>query len=189
MHAGEVATRSEVSRKALRLYEAMGILPPAARTAAGYRVYGDDMLQLLGFVTQARRLGFSLAEIRDIISIRRSDRPPCPQRAGAGPSEGGRARPDAAGARRDPQGAPRHARLVAIPREPCRARLRAHRGEEVNAMESVKVSLCPACGACPEVEIREGEVRIGEAGNLAVLKKEEWNVLVELIRSGQLSRI
>jgi hypothetical protein len=56
-------------------------------------------------------------------------------------------------------------------------------------MESVKVSLCPACGACPEVEIREGEVRIGEAGNLAVLKKEEWNVLVELIRSGQLSRI
>jgi MerR family copper efflux transcriptional regulator len=78
MHAGEVATRSEVSRKALRLYEAMGILPPAARTAAGYRVYGDDTLQLLGFVTQARRLGFSLAEIRDIISIRRSDRPPCP---------------------------------------------------------------------------------------------------------------
>jgi MerR family copper efflux transcriptional regulator len=66
-----------MSRKALRLYEAMGILPPAARTAAGYRVYGDDTLQLLGFVTQARRLGFSLAEIRDIISIRRSDRPPC----------------------------------------------------------------------------------------------------------------
>jgi DNA-binding transcriptional MerR regulator len=40
-------------------------------------VYGDDTLQLLGFVTRARRLGFSLAEIRDIISIRRSDRPPC----------------------------------------------------------------------------------------------------------------
>jgi hypothetical protein len=56
-------------------------------------------------------------------------------------------------------------------------------------MEPMKVSLCPACGACPEVEVREEEVRIGEAGNLAVLKKEEWNVLVELIRSGQLTRV
>jgi hypothetical protein len=56
-------------------------------------------------------------------------------------------------------------------------------------MESMKVSLCPACGACPEVEILDGEVRIGEASNLAVLKKEEWNVLVDLIRSGQLTRL
>jgi hypothetical protein len=56
-------------------------------------------------------------------------------------------------------------------------------------MESVKVSLCPACGACPEVEVLEGEVRIGEAGNLAVLRKAEWNVLVDLICSGQLTRL
>jgi hypothetical protein len=56
-------------------------------------------------------------------------------------------------------------------------------------MESMKVSLCPACGACPEVEVLEGEVRIGETGNLAVLKKAEWNVLVELIRSGQLTQL
>jgi hypothetical protein len=53
----------------------------------------------------------------------------------------------------------------------------------------MKVSLCPARGACPEVEVLDREVRIGEAGNLAVLKKEEWNVLVELIRSGQLTRL
>lgn len=56
-------------------------------------------------------------------------------------------------------------------------------------MEPMKVSLCPACGACPEVEVVDGEVRIGEAGNLAVLKKEEWNVLVDLIHSGQLTRL
>jgi hypothetical protein len=43
--------------------------------------------------------------------------------------------------------------------------------------------------ACPEVEIVSDEVRIGEAGNLAVLKKEEWNVLVDLIRTGQLARL
>jgi hypothetical protein len=56
-------------------------------------------------------------------------------------------------------------------------------------MEPMKVSLCPACGACPEVEVLDGEVRIGDAGNLAVLKKEEWNLLVDLIHSGQLARL
>ena len=56
-------------------------------------------------------------------------------------------------------------------------------------MKEIKMSLCPACSACPEVEIRGDEVRIGETGNLAVLRKEEWNVLVELIRSGELSKL
>ena len=53
----------------------------------------------------------------------------------------------------------------------------------------VKMSLCPACTACPEVEIVGNEVRIGETGNLAVLKKNEWNVLVDLIQSGQLTKV
>ena len=52
-----------------------------------------------------------------------------------------------------------------------------------------KMSLCPSCTHCPEVEVAGDEVRIGEAGNLAVLKKDEWNVLVDLIQSGQLSRV
>lgn len=57
-------------------------------------------------------------------------------------------------------------------------------------MENVKVTLCPAgCGACPDVEIAGEEVRIGEAGNLAVLKREEWNLLVDLIKSGRLAKI
>ena len=56
-------------------------------------------------------------------------------------------------------------------------------------MESLKMSLCPACTACPEVEIVGDEVRIGETGNLAVLKRDEWNVLVDLIQSGQLSKL
>jgi len=56
-------------------------------------------------------------------------------------------------------------------------------------MESLKVSLCPglacpACTACPEVEIGRDEVRIREPGNLVTLKREEWNVLIELIQSG-----
>jgi len=56
-------------------------------------------------------------------------------------------------------------------------------------MEILKVSLCPACTACPEVEIGRDEVRIGEPGNLVTLKREEWNVLVELIQSGELRKV
>jgi hypothetical protein len=56
-------------------------------------------------------------------------------------------------------------------------------------MKTVKMSLCPACTACPEVEIADDEVRIGEASNLVILKKAEWNVLVEAIQSAQLSKI
>ena len=58
-------------------------------------------------------------------------------------------------------------------------------------MDEMRMSLCPACTACPEVEIvRDAdEVRIGETGNLAVLNKEAWNTLVDLIQSGQLTRL
>jgi DNA-binding transcriptional MerR regulator len=74
---GDVAKESGASRKALRLYEAAGILPPARRTAAGYRVYGADALDLLAFVRQAQRLGFTLEEVREILAVQRSGRLPC----------------------------------------------------------------------------------------------------------------
>ncbi len=75
---GELATRSGVSRKALRLYEAEGILPAPARSASGYRLYTDDAAGLVAFVTRARRLGFTLGEIREIVGIKRAGRAPCP---------------------------------------------------------------------------------------------------------------
>ena len=57
-------------------------------------------------------------------------------------------------------------------------------------MDNVKVTLCPAgCGECPDVEIIGDAVRVGETGNLAVLKKDEWNVLVDLIQSGRLTKL
>ena len=57
-------------------------------------------------------------------------------------------------------------------------------------LDNRKVLLCSlGCGACPEVEFAGEQVRIGEAGNLAVLTNDEWNVLVDLIQSGQLSKV
>jgi hypothetical protein len=52
-----------------------------------------------------------------------------------------------------------------------------------------KISLCPACSACPEVAIDGDTVRIGEEGNLVTLKKEEWNVLVDVINSGKVGKL
>jgi hypothetical protein len=53
-------------------------------------------------------------------------------------------------------------------------------------MEKITASLCPECGACPEVVIDAHGVRIGEADNMVRLSHAEWNQLVELIRSGKL---
>lgn len=57
--------------------------------------------------------------------------------------------------------------------------------------EPIRVSLCPACGACPEVvlDVTKDEVRIGEEGNLVRLSKEAWNTLVENIQQGELSKL
>jgi len=154
---GDLAARSGTTRKAIRLYETAGILPPAKRTASGYRTYDAETVGLLEFVRRAQRLGFTLVEIGEIVRIKRAGRAPCPQALGV---------------------------------EGRRRRLPAHRKQqEDRTMKDLKVSLCPACTACPEVEIVGDEVRIGEAGNLAVLKKEEWNVLVDLIQARQLARL
>lgn len=57
-------------------------------------------------------------------------------------------------------------------------------------MEAKKVvSLCPACDACPAVEIYEDTIQIGEPGNRVRLPKAEWNRLVEAILQGTLTKI
>jgi len=77
LRIGEVAARSGVSAKALRLYEARGIVPKPRRTHAGYRVYDPDVLGVLHFVTQSRRLGLTLKEIGHIIDLRCAKPGPC----------------------------------------------------------------------------------------------------------------
>ena len=52
-----------------------------------------------------------------------------------------------------------------------------------------RVSLCPSCDHCPEVALEGDTIRIGEDTNVVVLKKAEWNVLVDAIQSGRLGRV
>ncbi len=74
---GKAAQAAGLTPKAVRLYEARGLLPEAERTEAGYRTYTDDDITVLRFIGQAKTLGLSLAEIRDILDIRRGGTTPC----------------------------------------------------------------------------------------------------------------
>lgn len=68
LRIGELAARSGVSAKALRLYEQRGLLQPAAHSAAGYRLYGSAALARLGQILLLRRAGFSLAQIGRLLA-------------------------------------------------------------------------------------------------------------------------
>jgi DNA-binding transcriptional MerR regulator len=74
---GELARRTGVTAKAIRFYERKRVLPPAKRAANRYRLYDDDAVGMLCFVKQATGLGLTLAEIKEIVAIRRGGRPPC----------------------------------------------------------------------------------------------------------------
>ena len=64
---GELASKSGLSRDAIRFYEREALLPKAPRTSAGYRLYSSEALERLHFIKQAQALGFSLAEIRGLL--------------------------------------------------------------------------------------------------------------------------
>lgn len=64
---GEIARRSEVSVKALRYYERRGLLPATGRSAGGFRLYTEADLHRLQFIKQAKTLGLSLDQIRELV--------------------------------------------------------------------------------------------------------------------------
>lgn len=66
---GETAERSGFSASALRYYEGIGLVSPATRTEAGYRLYDEDALDRLAFIARAKQLGCSLEEITDLVGI------------------------------------------------------------------------------------------------------------------------
>ncbi|MGZ3701759.1 MAG: Cu(I)-responsive transcriptional regulator, partial [Bdellovibrionota bacterium] len=72
MNIGELAKLSGVNAKLIRHYESLGIIPKAARSDAGYRVYRDTDVQFLTFVKRARGLGFSMKEIKKLVGLWRN---------------------------------------------------------------------------------------------------------------------
>ena len=66
---GHLAKQAGVGIDTVRFYERNGLLPPAARAASGYRRYGEAQLQRLHFIRRAKELGFSLDDIRELLSL------------------------------------------------------------------------------------------------------------------------
>ncbi|CAA0119382.1 Cu(I)-responsive transcriptional regulator [Zhongshania aliphaticivorans] len=69
MNIGEAAKASGISVKMIRHYESLGLIKEAARTPAGYRLYSDNDVHSLSFIKSARSLGFSLAQIEQLLSL------------------------------------------------------------------------------------------------------------------------
>lgn len=69
MNIGDAASRSGVSAKMIRYYERIGLIPTASRTASGYREYEPRDVHMLRFIARARDLGFSVAEITELLDL------------------------------------------------------------------------------------------------------------------------
>lgn len=77
MRIGELADQLGINTKTIRYYEEIGLVPPAPRTSGGYRDYSDHDATRLVFIKSAQRLGLSLEEIAEILSLRDRGQAPC----------------------------------------------------------------------------------------------------------------
>jgi MerR family transcriptional regulator, copper efflux regulator len=69
MNISRAAKLSGVSAKMIRHYESAGLVPAAARTGSGYRLYTMDDVHRLAFIRRARAVGFGTADIRQLLSL------------------------------------------------------------------------------------------------------------------------
>jgi MerR family copper efflux transcriptional regulator len=69
MNIGEASRASGVSVKMIRYYEAIGLIKAPLRTESGYRVYSDNEVHTLRFISQARDLGFSVEQMEDLLAL------------------------------------------------------------------------------------------------------------------------
>ncbi len=69
MQIGEVAAQAGVKAQTIRFYERRGLLKTPARTASGYRAYPPSVVQIVRFIKQSQELGYTLAEIKQLLAL------------------------------------------------------------------------------------------------------------------------
>jgi MerR family mercuric resistance operon transcriptional regulator len=72
---GQLAQRAAVNLQTIRYHEREGLLPEPRRLSSGYRLYTDSMVRRVRFIKRAQEIGFSLAEIRELLSLRADGQP------------------------------------------------------------------------------------------------------------------
>jgi MerR family transcriptional regulator, copper efflux regulator len=77
LRIGEIAKKAGVGVQTLHYYERIGLLPKAARSTSNYRIYSSEALRRVRFIKKAQTIGFSLAEIKEILELKRHGRAPC----------------------------------------------------------------------------------------------------------------
>ncbi len=82
MHIGELAERTGLSLRTIRHYDDVGLLPAAARTEGGFRVFSGADVERLGVIKAMKPLGFSLEEMAEILALLASDGAPAERLGG-----------------------------------------------------------------------------------------------------------
>ena len=77
LRSGSVARATGVSADTIRYYERIGVLPRALRTEAGYRCYPETAVERVRVVQRALRIGFTLAELAEVLKARDRGGAPC----------------------------------------------------------------------------------------------------------------
>src|SRR5260370_4561411 len=69
MNIGALANETGIAAKTIRYYESVGLLAAPSRSGGNYRIYGERDLATLRFVQRARKLGFSVKEVGDLVAL------------------------------------------------------------------------------------------------------------------------
>lgn len=77
LKVGEVARRATVNLQTIRYYERQGLLPKPPRSASNYRLYPKDAVRRVRFIKRAQELGFTLKEVKELLSLRATPRAKC----------------------------------------------------------------------------------------------------------------
>jgi DNA-binding transcriptional MerR regulator len=77
LRIGQLASMLGLNAKTIRYYESVRVLPTPQRTPAGYRVYGTADISRLKFILKAKRIGLTLEEIREILTLQKEGQQPC----------------------------------------------------------------------------------------------------------------
>ena len=78
MQVQELATRAAVAAHVVRYYARLGLLRPTRDPRNQYKHFSQADLQRLTFIGQAKRLGFTLGEVRSVLEMSRKGKTPCP---------------------------------------------------------------------------------------------------------------